>query len=450
MSRQNMDAFLEPFERESGIVENDVQNDEMQQSKEKDENETETEHMTENKFGGSNNPYDSKINNVVGNNSPKHSGNCIDDPDFMFIKIPGKNCDWVSQNSRKVCNMLYKGQLVRDFCKVACNNCINKGEKEDTKNIINNIGCDDQAENCDDNTNTSIDDSLEDEENKTSPGQDRGDGNNDDKDQQPTIIDDNDVFCEDLSQYQKWYEAKVTKADGVKFRIVKEYKHDENAFTQGLTYHKGKFYESDGLYGKSAVRIVDQDNADAIKNVQMANEYFAEGLTVYKDTLVQLTWKSKRGFVYNITSLEEIYNFTFSTERNEGWGITWDRCKDELIVTDGSANIYFWDPKTMKEKRRISIKRLDSRNAKSMNEIEFWRGRILANVWYEDVILVINPETGVIEKEYEFSELWPKSKRSSKKADVFNGISISADPNVLYVTGKLWDRMFSIELLPDL
>lgn len=231
MSRQNMDAFLEPFERESGIVENDVQNDEMQQSKEKDENETETEHMTENKFGGSNNPYDSKINNVVGNNSPKHSGNCIDDPDFMFIKIPGKNCDWVSQNSRKVCNMLYKGQLVRDFCKVACNNCINKGEKEDTKNIINNIGCDDQAENCDDNTNTSIDDSLEDEENKTSPGQDRGDGNNDDKDQQPTIIDDNDVFCEDLSQYQKWYEAKVTKADGVKFRIVKEYKHDENAFT---------------------------------------------------------------------------------------------------------------------------------------------------------------------------------------------------------------------------
>lgn len=132
----------------------------------------------------------------------------------------------------------------------------------------------------------------------------------------------------------------------------------------------------------------------------MANEYFAEGLTVYKDTLVQLTWKSKRGFVYNITSLEEIYNFTFSTERNEGWGITWDRCKDELIVTDGSANIYFWDPKTMKEKRRISIKRLDSRNAKSMNEIEFWRGRILANVWYEDVILVINPETGVIEKEY--------------------------------------------------
>mmetsp|Transcript_25731 Transcript_25731/g.28775 ORF Transcript_25731/g.28775 Transcript_25731/m.28775 type:complete len:363 (+) Transcript_25731:475-1563(+) len=281
-------------------------------------------------------------------------------------------------------------------------------------------------------------------------GQDRGDGNNDEEDQQPTLIDEKEVFCEDLSQYQKWYDAKVTKADGVKFRIVKEYKHDENAFTQGLTYHNGKFYESDGLYGKSAVRIVDRDNADATKNVHMANEYFAEGLTYYKDTLVQLTWKSKRGFVYNITSLEEIYNFTFSTERNEGWGITWDRCKDELIVTDGSANIYFWDPQTMKEKRRISIKRLNLRNAKSMNEIEFWRGRILANVWYEDVILVINPQTGVIEKEYDFSDLWPKSERKSKKADVFNGISISADPNVLYVTGKLWDRMFSIELLPDL
>jgi glutamine cyclotransferase len=145
---------------------------------------------------------------------------------------------------------------------------------------------------------------------------------------------------------------------------------------------------------------VDKDNANVMKKVNMDKKYFAEGLTYYKDTLVQITWKSKQGFVYNITNLEEISNFTFTTTVNQGWGITWDRCKDELIVTDGSENIHFWDPQTMKEKRRISVKRLDSTLAKEMNEIEFWRGRILANVWYEDVMLVINPETGVVEKEY--------------------------------------------------
>ena len=132
----------------------------------------------------------------------------------------------------------------------------------------------------------------------------------------------------------------------------------------------------------------------------METGLFAEGLAYYKDALVQITWKSRRGFIYNITNLEEIDNFTFSTTLNEGWGITWDRCNDELIVTDGSENLHFWDPTTMKEKRRVSVKRMDGSKALEMNEIEFWRGRVLANIWFEDVILVINPETGVVEKEY--------------------------------------------------
>ena len=116
--------------------------------------------------------------------------------------------------------------------------------------------------------------------------------------------------------------------------------------------------------------------------------------------MVQITWKSQQGFIYNITDLSEVDNFHFSTTVNQGWGISWDRCKDELIVTDGSENLHFWDPETMAEKRRISVTRMDGTKAKEMNEIEFWRGRVLANVWHEDVLLVINPETGIVEKEY--------------------------------------------------
>jgi glutamine cyclotransferase len=132
----------------------------------------------------------------------------------------------------------------------------------------------------------------------------------------------------------------------------------------------------------------------------MESRFFAEGMTYYKDTLIQITWTSQEGFVYNITNLEKIDTFTFETTKNEGWGITWDRCNDELIVTDGSSNLHFWDPNAREEKRRVSVTRIGGRKAKSLNEIEFWRGRVLANVWHEDVILVINPETGVVEKEY--------------------------------------------------
>ena len=145
---------------------------------------------------------------------------------------------------------------------------------------------------------------------------------------------------------------------------------------------------------------MDSKTASVEKKVSIIPKLFAEGITYYKDTLVQITWKSQLGILYNITTLEETSNFKFKTTLNEGWGITWDRCRDELIVTDGSENLHFWDPRTMKEKRRISVNRMDGSRALEMNEIEFWRGRVLANIWFEDVVLVIDPETGTVEKEY--------------------------------------------------
>lgn len=184
-----------------------------------------------------------------------------------------------------------------------------------------------------------------------------------------------------------------------------------------------------------------------VKSVPIDKSLFGEGLAYCKDTLVQITWKSQRGFVYNVTNLELLDEFKFTTTNNEGWGITWDRCKDEIIVTDGSANLHFWDPETMKEKRKLPVVRMNGVPATKLNEIEYWRGRILANVWYEDVLLVINPENGEVEKEYDFASLWPENERIHG-ADCFNGISVSNKAGVLYVTGKKWDRIYAIELLP--
>jgi glutamine cyclotransferase len=134
--------------------------------------------------------------------------------------------------------------------------------------------------------------------------------------------------------------------------------------------------------------------------VPMDDTLFGEGMTYYKDTLVQITWKARKGFIYDMTTLETIDKFQYSSTKNEGWGITWDRCKDELIMTDGSHFLHTWDPATMAQKRKIPVMRLNGKKALQLNEIEFWRGRVLANVWYEDVLLVIHPETGQVEKEY--------------------------------------------------
>jgi glutamine cyclotransferase len=133
----------------------------------------------------------------------------------------------------------------------------------------------------------------------------------------------------------------------------------------------------------------------------MDSKLFGEGMTwIEGEKLVQITWKSQRGFIYDANTLDQIDEFNYTTTKKEGWGITWDACQGELIVTDGSEFLHFWDPETMAEKRRVAVTRIDGKPARELNEIEFWRGRVLANVWYEDVLLVIHPETGKVEKEY--------------------------------------------------
>jgi len=244
----------------------------------------------------------------------------------------------------------------------------------------------------------------------------------------------------------------VTLADGVQYEILEVMSHDRSSFTQGLTfnYDNGMLYESVGLYGKSKVRQLDPKTGAVIKSVNMSPSYFAEGMTYIGDgKLIQITWKARRGFVYNATTLATISSFTFSTTVNQGWGITYDPRDRTLIVSDGSANLHFWDVNNLgvDKKPRVKVTRQNPKqSARNLNELEFVNGKIIANVWHQDVLLVINPETGECEDEYSLSALWPKNARDREGANVLNGVSVSGEDGVLYVTGKFWRKMFQLKL----
>lgn len=245
----------------------------------------------------------------------------------------------------------------------------------------------------------------------------------------------------------------VSKEDGIMFETIGEFMyHDKSHFTQGLTYSRitDSLFESNGLYGSSSVCKLDPATGENIKCVGMDQNYFAEGLQVYgkagSERLVQITWKEKTGFIYDASTLELLETFTFSSTRNEGWGICHDDERNEFIMSDGSENLHFLNMTSMKEIRRVPIVRKNGQRARNLNELEYVNGRILANVWYEDVILVINPKTGLCESEYDMSTLWPQQERRKNGGDVLNGISISKEDGVLYITGKKWNRMFKVSL----
>ena len=182
----------------------------------------------------------------------------------------------------------------------------------------------------------------------------------------------------------------------------------------------------------------------------MDNSIFAEGMAYYGEgSLIQITWKEKIGFIYDAKNLNVISNFTYSTTRDEGWGITYDESTDSFIVSDGSDMLHFWDRETLKETQRIQVTHRDGRIVKNLNELEFWNGFVLSNVWYEDRIYVIDPTTGNITNDLDFSMLWPRSQRSWKN-DVFNGISVTDVDDELFVTGKKWPKIYRIQMNVEL
>ncbi len=226
------------------------------------------------------------------------------------------------------------------------------------------------------------------------------------------------------------------------FKVVHSYPHDANAFTQGLVYHDGFLYEGTGLNGHSSLRKVRLETGEVLKQVDLSPEYFGEGIAVVKDKVLELTWRSGIGFVYNLEDFRVLRQFSYS---GEGWGLT--NNATEIFMSDGTADIRVLDPQTLQEKRRISVHD-GSTAVDRLNELEWVDGEIYANVWETDRIARISPRTGQVLGWIDLAGLLSPIYNRGSDA-VLNGIAYDAVHKRLFVTGKLWPKLFEIKLVPN-
>lgn len=226
------------------------------------------------------------------------------------------------------------------------------------------------------------------------------------------------------------------------YRVIHVYPHDSKAFTQGLIYVDGRLYESTGLNGRSTIRMVDLYTGRVLQKYDLPAEYFGEGLTEWGSTLIQLTWKAHKGFVYDRFSFSLLKTFEYD---GEGWGVTHDR--KQLIMSDGRSYLRFLDPKTFREIRRVQVVDEARKPVENLNELEYVRGEVYANVWETNTILRISAQTGKIVGRINLSGIIDRSELSDPDA-VLNGIAYDPTGDRLFVTGKLWPKLFEIRIVP--
>lgn len=252
--------------------------------------------------------------------------------------------------------------------------------------------------------------------------------------------------------------------------VLGKFKHDDKAFTQGLTYFDGHVYEGTGLHGLSSIKKLGIDFSSSGLSNDLEDEYFGEGITYYKtldgkDRFIQLTWREKTAFVYDAETLNLLRSFQYDTITHEGWGITWDETNSEFIVSDGSDFLYIWDSETFEEKRRFKVYAYTDNGSSPipvtlLNELELaptaihdtgndalnyrTTSTLLANVWHEKFIVEIDLQSGAVVRLYDFSSLCPQVNGEK----VLNGISIAGDQDerVFYITGKLWESLYKVRL----
>ena len=235
--------------------------------------------------------------------------------------------------------------------------------------------------------------------------------------------------------------TRIPPAPVYSYRIVNAYPHDPSAFTQGLVVDRGVLFESTGLLGASSLRRVDLVSGQVLQLRALPDTYFGEGITVWKDRIVQLTWQSHLGFVYDRDTFELRRQFSYPSE---GWGITHDGHR--LIMSDGSAALRFLDPITLQETGRVTVRDGSTSLAISwLNELEYVDGQVYANVWKTDLIARIAPDTGQVVGWIDLTGILSPQDHEGY-VDVLNGIAYDADEERLFVTGKWWPKLFEIEL----
>jgi glutamine cyclotransferase len=226
------------------------------------------------------------------------------------------------------------------------------------------------------------------------------------------------------------------------YELVKTYPHDTQAFTEGLFYLNGFLYESTGLERQSSIRKEKLETGEVLQKIDIPPQYFGEGIVNWKNRLISLTWKSEVGFVHDLNTLEVQRRFTY---KGEGWALTQDGKR--LIMSDGTPELRFLDPETLKETGRVTVT-YDGKPVPQVNELEWVKGKIYANVWHTDMLIIVDPARGAITGVVDLTGLMPDSERPSGPDSVLNGIAYDAVHDRLFVTGKNWPKLFEIRVLP--
>lgn len=223
--------------------------------------------------------------------------------------------------------------------------------------------------------------------------------------------------------------------------IVNVFPHDASAYTQGLLIHKGALYESTGHYGESSLRRVDLKTGDVLKLKPLPDNVFGEGIAVWGDGVIALTWREGKGFVYNLETFALSEEFAYP---GEGWGLTEDG--ERLIMSDGTARLRFLDPETMKETGGLTVTHR-GKPLPNLNELEWVQGEIWANIWKSDAVARIDPSSGAVVGLIDMRPLRAALGESAGRAEVLNGIAYDRDAQRIFVTGKYWPKLFEIEVV---
>ncbi len=231
------------------------------------------------------------------------------------------------------------------------------------------------------------------------------------------------------------------------YKIVNTYPHDKGAYTQGLEYYKGFLYEGTGKKGNSSIRKVDLKTGKIVQKVDLDSAYFGEGITIFNNKIYQLTWKSGIGLVYDLETLEKEKEFKYTKSR-EGWGFT--NNGEKLIKSEGTERIWFLNPDTLVEENYIEAY-TNKQKVEGLNELEFINGKIYANKWQKNSIIIINPQSGKIEGVANLNSLKEKIEQEQTLGsdDVLNGIAYDKENNRIFVTGKHWSKLYEIELIKN-
>jgi len=226
------------------------------------------------------------------------------------------------------------------------------------------------------------------------------------------------------------------------YKILNEYPHDITSYTQGLEFHDGVLYESTGQYGESKLRKVDYKTGKILKNIDLAKQYFGEGLTILNNNIYQLTWQKHIGFVYDLKTFEKKRSFKYAQSK-EGWGL----CNDGQIIykSDGTEDIWILDPETETEESHIQVYH-NRGKVVGLNELEWINGKIYANRYQLNGVAIINPKNGAVEGVIDFSPL-RKLVTQHKGLDVLNGIAYNPETKTIFITGKRWDKLFEVEIM---